>query len=236
MSLPRVLVVVAGAPGPAVRARHGAFDRWFGELLAPAAEVRFASPSELPAPDASDGVVVTGAYASVTERAPWMDALGEWLLDASRSAPVLGICFGHQLLAHALGGRVERNPRGPEAGTREVELTPAGRSDPLLAGLPPRLAVQELHEDHVAALPPGASLLASNAHAPVQAFAAGPRVRGVQFHPEFTPPRVRDICDEERAWLERAGPDAHRDAIASLRETPLAAALLPRWVEAFVAG
>ncbi len=231
---PVVAVVLAGTPGPGVRAAHGGFDRWFREALQPAAEVRFAEPESFRAAGA-DGVVVTGSYASVTEEAPWMTALGAGLLEAARSIPVLGVCFGHQLLARALGGAVERNPRGPEVGTREVELTDAGRADPLFDGLPPRLHVQQLHEDHVPAPPPGAVLLATGVHAPVQAFAHGPRIRCVQFHPEFTPARVRAMCDEERKWVDRGGPTLYAEAVAGLRETPEAGALLSRWVERFVA-
>jgi GMP synthase (glutamine-hydrolysing) len=171
----------------------------------------------------------------VIERAPWMLQLGDDLLRlAARGTPVLGVCFGHQLLADALGGVVERNPRGPEIGTREVELTDAGRADPLLAGLPSRLPVQQLHEDHVVAPPPGAVLLATSAHAPVQAFAHGRRLRAVQFHPEFTPARVRALCDEQRAWVDRGGAGAYDAAMAGLRETPEAAGLLRRWVARFV--
>ncbi len=234
---PTVLVIAAGTPGPAVRAALGGFDRWFREGLGPRADVRVVEPAGArDAARSSDGVVLTGSYASVTERAPWMVALGEALLEAAARVPVLGVCFGHQLLASALGGAVERNPRGPELGTREVTFTDAGRADPLFAGLPPRLAVQQLHEDHVAAVPPGAVLLAAGAHAPVQAFGAGPRLRAVQFHPEFTVARVRAICDEERAWVERGGRGRHGEAIATLRETPEANGLLARWVERVVLG
>lgn len=234
MPRPQVLVVVAGAPGPGVRARHGAFDAWFGDLLSPHADVRLVDGrGPLPATPSRGGVVLTGSYASVTAREPWMEALGAWAIDASRSAGVLGVCFGHQLLAHALGGAVERNARGPEAGTAVVELTPAGRADPLFAGLPEVLEVQEMHEDHVPAPPPGAVLLAWNAHAPVQAFAAGPRLRAVQFHPEFDAERCRAIAEEERGWLERAGAGTAARALGSIRPTPDAARVLANWVEAY---
>jgi GMP synthase (glutamine-hydrolysing) len=231
---PTVLVVVAGKPGPAVRTALGGFDRWFREALEPAADVRLVAREGFRAADAAAGVVVTGSYASVTEQKPWMKALGAALLEAAERVPVLGVCFGHQLLAAALGGTVERNPRGPEIGTHEVELTPAGRADPLLAAFPPRVAVQQMHEDHVPALPPGAVLLATNAHAPVQAFAHGRRLRAVQFHPEFTPARVRALCDEERAWVDRGDAGRHGEVLAGLRETTEASGLLRRWVERFV--
>ena len=233
---PTVLVVAAGTPGPKVRAAHGGFDRWFREGLSPAAQVRVVEPAATrAAAREADGVVLTGSYASVTERAPWMLELGEVLLEVAERVPVLGVCFGHQLLGAALGGTVERNPQGPEVGTREVTLTEAGRADPLLAGLPPRLAVQQLHEDHVRAPPPGAVLLATGAEAPVQAFARGPRLRAVQFHPEFTAGRVRALCDEERAWVDAGGPGLYDEVVTGLRETPEANGLLARWVERFVA-
>jgi GMP synthase (glutamine-hydrolysing) len=233
---PTVLLALLGDPGPAVRAALGGFERWFREGLEPAAEVRVAHRHRVrEAAREASGIVVTGSYASVTERAPWMLSLGETLLEAAERVPVLGVCFGHQLLASALGGGVERNPRGPEVGTHEVSLTPAGHEDPLLAGLPARLAVQQFHEDHVAAVPPGAILLASGAHSPVQAFAHGPRLRAVQFHPEFDAARTRAMADEERAWIERGGRGSHADVVASIRETPEATGLLAGWVRAFVA-
>jgi GMP synthase (glutamine-hydrolysing) len=235
MPRPTVLVAVLGDPGPAVLAAHGGFERWFREGLEAAAVVRVAHRHGVrEAARGADGIVVTGSYASVTERAPWMLELGEELLEAAERIPVLGVCFGHQLLGAALGGTVERNPRGPEAGTREVVLTAAGREDPLLSGLPEPLLVQQFHEDHVAAAPPGTVLLATGAHTPVQAFAHGPRLRAVQFHPEFDAARVRAMADEERAWIERGGAGRHAGSVATLRETPEAAGLLRRWVERFV--
>jgi GMP synthase (glutamine-hydrolysing) len=163
-----------------------------------------------------------------------MLALGEVLVEAAERVPVLGVCFGHQLLASALGAPVERNPRGPELGSCEVTLTAAGGADPFLAGLPSPLMVQQLHEDHVPAPPRGAVLLATGGHSPVQAFAAGPRLRAVQFHPEFTAARVRAMCDEERAWVDRGGVGRYDETVAALRETPEANGLLERWVARFV--
>lgn len=224
-------MIRTGSAPDDVRARHGDFPSWFAERLAPAAVATAdAVPAgTLPDPGTFEGVVVTGSLASVTAPEPWMDALGGWLLSAAARIPVLGVCFGHQLLAHALGGRVERNPRGPEAGTCEVTLTPAGRADPLFQRLPARLAVQQSHSDHVSALPPGAILLAGNGHAPVQAFAHGPRIRAVQFHPELDAARSRALCESERALLDAARPGLSAEALASIRETPEAARVLASW-------
>jgi GMP synthase (glutamine-hydrolysing) len=230
MSTQRVLIVRTGSAPDAVRAVHGDFDAWFAALLAPArVELVEGAGASLPDPAAFDGILVTGSLASVTAREPWMETLGRWLVLAAERTPVLGVCFGHQLLAAALGGHVERHPAGPEAGTTEIVLTPEGRADPLFEGLPARLRVQQSHEDHVPAAPPGAVVLAANAHAPVQAFARGPRIRAVQFHPELDAPRARAFVEADRAWLERARPGAADAALASVRDSPDATRVIANW-------
>jgi len=231
----RVLVVRTGRPHAAVEARLGEFGGWFDRLLAPRVEVEQADArAPLPPPARYDGIVLTGSPDSVTAWAPWMEAAALWSLAAARSRPVLGVCFGHQLLGRALGARVERNPRGPEAGTTLVHLTSAGRADPLFAGLPADLPVQQAHGDHLAALPPGAVLLAWNGRTPVQAFAAGDAIRAVQFHPEFDAARCRAITERDRALLDAARPDGCSRALGTLRETPGAERLLANWLAGFV--
>jgi GMP synthase (glutamine-hydrolysing) len=231
----RILIVRTGSPSPGARRRFGDFVDWFERLLSPEVMVADAIHEDrYPTLDRVGGVLVTGSLASVTAPEPWMDRLGSWLLEVARSRPVLGVSFGHQLLARALGGAVERDPGGPEVGTRQVELTPEGRRDPLFSGLQSPLLVQASHEDHVAALPPGATLLARNGHSPVQAFAVGPNVRGVQFHPEFDAPRSRALCEEARTSLDSARPGLADAALASIRETPGAERVLANWVRVYV--
>lgn len=231
-----VLIVRTGSAPPEVRRRFGDMSDWFASALSPRARSAAvdAELGRLPGAEGFDGVVVTGSMKSVTSPEPWMDALGAWLLSAAQSRPVLGVCFGHQLLAKALGGRVERHPRGPEAGTAEVLLTEDGQRDPLFAGLPHRFSAQEAHEDHVPELPPGAVLLAQNRHAPLQAFAHGPRLRAVQFHPEFDAERSRAMLEACRSWLDGAGPGFADAALASIRETPEASRVLGNWLDAYV--
>jgi len=136
---------------------------------------------ELPADFDFDGVVVTGSSSSVYWDEPWIDALVEWVATAAdRGLPILGVCYGHQVVATALGGRVEAMA-DVELGYREIHRVVD--DDPLLAGLDDPFVAFETHSDRVVELPPGATLLAENDRG-VQAFRRGD-CWGVQFHPEY---------------------------------------------------
>jgi len=231
----RVLVLQCGSVGREGVRRFGDFPEWFARPLAPLVRLRVVRPyaERLPSLADLDGILVTGSLASVTRPEPWMEDAAGFLRDATRSLPVLGVCFGHQLLAWALGGRVERNPAGLEAGTGEVRLTEAGRRDPLFSGLPDRLPAQQMHEDHVPAPPPGATLLAEGSVTPVQAFASG-RARGIQFHPEIDARVMRCLVERDRRVVEAHAPGGAEPVLASIRETPEAARVLHNWAVGLV--
>ena len=228
-----LLVVKCGHTLPALRAERGDYEDWIvaGMGLAPgrARVVDVSLGAEPPAPAEVGAAVLTGSSAMVSERAPWSERTAEWLRAAvAQGLPVLGICYGHQLLAHALGGRVARNPRGREIGSIEVETLPAARDDALLSALPPRLLVQATHVESVLELPPGARGLASSARDPHQAFAVAPRAWGVQFHPEFDAPLIRGYLEARRELLAREGLDAAA-LLAGVRDSGDGRALLSRF-------
>jgi GMP synthase (glutamine-hydrolysing) len=114
---------------------------------------------------------------------------------------VLGICFGHQLIAKAMGGEVQRNPRGREIGTVEVQRL---ADDPLFAGLPPCFAANATHMDTITRLPEGARLLATSALDQIAAYALG-SARCVQFHPEMDGDILRSLMEVRRPILEAEG-------------------------------
>ncbi|REM03370.1 glutamine amidotransferase, partial [Mycobacterium tuberculosis] len=92
------------------------------------------------------GVIVSGSAAYVTDRAEWSERSAQWLRAAAHDdRPVFGICYGHQLLAHALGGEVAYNPAGRESGTIELALDPSAVDDPLFGGLPARFPAHATH-------------------------------------------------------------------------------------------
>ncbi len=227
-----LLILKTGDTVAAARARRGDFEDWFRAGLGlPPAAVAVADPrcQSLPSPEALSGVVVTGSSAMVTDGHPWSEASAAWLRRAlALGLPVLGVCYGHQLLAQALGGQVGDLPRGWEVGTVRVALTAAAARDPLFAGLPPLLPVHATHRQGVLRAPPGARILAGNADDACQAFAWGRRAWGVQFHPEFDVEILALYLRERAGELRAAGLDPEALA-AGLVPTPAAAALLPRF-------
>jgi GMP synthase (glutamine-hydrolysing) len=159
----------------------------------------------LPGPRDADAFVITGSASSVTERAPWIlraEQLVRAIVGARR--PLLGICFGHQIIARALGGEVVRNPRGREIGTMPLQRV---ADDPIFAGLPRAFDVHGTHADVVARLPPGAEVLATTPRDPVAAFRVGDRARGVQFHPEFDADVMRGYLRVRSGALRDEGGD-----------------------------
>ena len=153
-----LVIVQPGEKLPTLQSVPGDFADWIIDGLARAdLPVRIVRPHRgdtLPAEADVAAVVVTGSSSMVTDRDPWMQASADWLRRlVEREVPVLGICFGHQLLAYALGGNVQDNPNGIEVGTVVTQLHPEAHSDPLFGGLPEALSVQASHRQAVTGLP-----------------------------------------------------------------------------------
>src|SRR6058998_2049702 len=205
-SLPRILIIRTGSTALEVQRRHGDYDRWFRDALEGhdlAFDVCDAERSAIPDPSPHAGIIVTGTVKSVLQPEPWMETLAALLRGAEDlRVPILGVCFGCQILAQAHGGRVVLSPAGWEIGAVEVTLTAAGRLDPLFEGLPSPLPVLATHEDRVETLPPDGVLLAGNDSAPIQAFRVDESVWGVQFHPEATTGILRELIKLRRERLE----------------------------------
>ena len=226
------LIVETGQPVASMR-RHGSFAHWIrvaaGLARDEAVVVDVQRGDALPSREGFAGAIITGSAAMVTERHDWSERSAGWLRDAAHAGlPVLGICYGHQLLAHALGGEVGYHPGGLEIGTVEVTRNPHAADDALLGALPGRFAAQVVHHQSVRALPPGAVPLAGNAHEPHHAYRIGERAWGVQFHPEFSADAMRGYIDTLAPSLSDAGRDVQA-LRTGVRDTPDAAALLGRF-------
>ena len=164
-------------------------------------------------------VLVTGSEASINGDDPWILATCALVRDvAARGLPVLGSCFGHQLVVRALSGRefVRASPT-PEFGWVEVTRTAAGDADPIASALPSPFFAFSAHFDEVWPLPPGWDTLARSSrceHAMVK-WRGGP-VWGVQHHPEISVDEGRHLIDGEM----RVMPDKCETILAAYQRTP----------------
>jgi GMP synthase-like glutamine amidotransferase len=159
--------------------------------------------------DDVDGIVSCGGPQHAHDDSiPWLEPQMQRMREAHAAGiPIIGLCLGAQILARALGGKVERMAGADsiEFGFTEVKLNPIGREDILHAGLAWNSMMFQHHRDHVSQLPPGARLLASSAKCKTQTWALGLRTYGFQYHPEITPDTVEVWMDDEPGALRQAG-------------------------------
>ncbi len=230
-----LVIVQTGDPVPSVAGARGDFARMIREAIGDAwgggyavVDVRVA-----PHPDPRDAAafVITGSASSVPDRDPWVLATEAWLREVVGAAtPVFGICFGHQLLAQALGGEVRRNLRGREIGT---VLVLRRADDPIFDGVPEAFSASATHVDTVGALPPGATSLARSSGDDHHAIRFAEACYGVQFHPEFDAGIMRGYLEARREVVLGEGLDAD-GLIASVRETSSSRRILQNFVRRFV--
>lgn len=233
----RIGILETGEVAPELRQAHGDYPAMFARLLGAvdvslAFDVVSVVKGEMPrAPGEADAWLVTGSRHGVYDDLPWIEPLKAFLRDCvAARLPVVGICFGHQILAEALGGRAEKSARGWGLGVQSYRLVdrPAW-----LEGVPETFAMQAVHQDQVTVLPEGAHVLAVSEHCPHAALAFGdrdlPDAISIQPHPEFTRAFVDDLI------AMRAG-DVYPEPLArTAREGLVQPVASEAWARAIVA-
>ena len=228
-----ILIIKAGETLPHLYRRRGDFEDW---IMAPLETTRIGfsvvSPykENLPS-DPTDfaGVIITGSHAMVTDREAWSEHTAAWVPRVIEAGvPLLGICYGHQLLANALGGVVGSSPIGIELGTVNVKLNGDAAKDPLFKYTPTAFKAHASHSQSVIQLPPDAVLLASSKNEPNHAFSIGPHAWGLQFHPEFDADIMKTYIHEFAGLMETHG-QAPQTAVDAVVETPHSMSLLQRF-------
>ncbi|VAW10830.1 hypothetical protein MNBD_ALPHA09-883 [hydrothermal vent metagenome] len=228
-------ILETGRPPVELIPAHGTSPDMFEALLAPAGpSIRYRAyrvvDGELPkSASECDGWLITGARAGVHDDEPWIAPLKMFLAEAHGvSAPIVGICFGHQILAVALGGRVENSTRGWGIGIHDYPVFEAAN---WMHRAVKSFAIEAMHEDQVVGLPPGAKVLAGSDHCPFALLAYGETAISFQGHPEFTAAYARDLIALRRGTLfSKALAD---DANAS-RGRPADADAVARWIANFL--
>jgi GMP synthase (glutamine-hydrolysing) len=228
------LILETGRPLDPLR-RHGSFGHWIrvaaGLHGRECRHVDVIGGEALPKDgSAYAGVLITGSGAMVTEKHDWSERSAEWLREAAHAGtPLFGICYGHQLIAHALGGAVDYNPQGREMGTVPIELHAHAAQDPLFGGLPTAIDVQATHRQSVLTPPPDATVLGRSVKDACQAFRWRDSVWGVQFHPEFSTALMRSYIHARREALHTEGA-CHHTLLKDVRPAPQARRVLRRFV------
>lgn len=208
------------------------FALWLGPSVAPANLASYdVCNGERPAsPDACDAYVCTGSRQSVNDDLDWIHWLRGFIGQLHEDGtPFVGICFGHQLLAAALGGQAVRAPDGWGVGVHRIDVV---RQEAWMR--PPRATCRLLftHQDQVERLPAGSVVLGRSGHCSLAMFQVGATMLGIQAHPELAPAYVEALMLER---AERIGAERIRTATASLQEAT-DEETMAAWVLEFLMG
>lgn len=232
-------ILETGDVAEPLRTRYGDYPAMFTRLLAPvdpglAFSTVHVTAGEMPGdPRDADAWLVTGSRHGVYDGLPWIAPLEDFLRACLKArVPVVGICFGHQILAQAMGGRAEKSDSGWQLGVKDYTIL----SKPAwMADAPDAVPVGTLHQDQVTVAPPGTMLLARGPDCPIAALAYGdpeaPDAISLQPHPEFDAPFLDALLAlRSGAPIPAEAAEAGRASLAR----PMARADWGRWIAAYL--
>jgi GMP synthase-like glutamine amidotransferase len=221
-------ILEAGAPPPDLLAAFGHYPAMFERLLGVGVTTYEVRAGELPPHVGNHSAyLITGSSAGVYEDLPWIHPLMTFLRSAKGRAKLVGICFGHQVMAQAFGGRVEKSAKGWGVGLHNY---PVVHHETWMDDVP-LVAAPASHQDQVVQPPPGAALIASSVFTPYAGFAwRDGQAISFQFHPEMDPAFAAALYESRRDRIPNV--DA---AIASL-DAPNDNQRVGAWINRFLGG
>lgn len=228
----RIAILETGVPPEALRDDYDDYPARFRALLGEGVSTtRFNVQAGILPDDPAgfEGVVVTGSAAGVYEDHAWIPPLTGWLRAARGRTRILGICFGHQIMAHAWGGRVEKSDKGWGVGLHRYDVT---AHEPWMFPRADSVAIPVSHQDQVVAVPDEARVIAACEFTPYAGLAWGRDAVSFQCHPEFQPAYAAALVELRRGRI----PDAVADAAIESLKRPDDRALMTAWVRAFLLG
>ena len=224
----KVAILETGRPPDPLADEFGSYPDMFAKLLGSAYEIQSfdAENGELPEPGAHDAYLLTGSPAGVYDPLPWIAPLMEFIRSAN-GAKMIGVCFGHQVMAQALGGEVIKSPKGWAAGLNRYDVVHPER----WTNGEREIAIPASHQDQVVVQPPNTTVVAASDFTPFAALAWTDRPAiSFQFHPEFSVGYAKALI--EKRFDKVNNPDA---ALASL-DAPNDNARVGQWIRNFLKG
>ena len=185
---------------------------------------------QLPAsPDECDAYVITGSPRGAYDSDPWIGELMQFVRDGYQAGrKFVGICFGHQVIAQALGGHVQKAEVGWGLGVKTQTIS---QVKPWMNGTPAQISLYFAHQDQVQRLPESADLLGGNEFCPIGMYAIADQVLGIQGHPEFTESHMRDVLKQQRLNGRMAEADTAEE---SLHKRVVDGQLVAEWIVNFL--
>lgn len=225
----RLAILETGAPPAALAERHGDYPAMFRVLLGDGYDIEVfdSQAGEWPDPAAFDAAIITGSAAGVYEDHPWIADLLDWIRRAKGRTGLIGVCFGHQAMAQALGGRVEKSDRGWGVGLHPYEVV---SREPWMTPSAAEVAIPASHQDQVVVPPADARVILRSAFTPFAGLAWDDDAVSLQGHPEFTPAYAAELTGGRRERIGAAVTDA---ALASLQR-PDDRDLVGQWLRRFI--
>ncbi len=226
----RIAILETGAPPAALAAAHGDYPAMFRELLGEGFDFQTfdVQAGEWPDPEAFDAAIITGSSAGVYEADGWIGDLLDWIRSAKGRTKLVGVCFGHQAMAQALGGRVEKSDKGWGVGLHRYQVaSPEPWMTPAAT-----VALPASHQDQVVDKPADARVLLRSDFTPFAGLAWGEDAISFQPHPEFTPAFATELTAGRH---DRIDPALVERAVNSLM-APDDRGLVGGWIHRFIAG
>jgi len=221
-------ILETGYPPGNLADEFGNYPQMFEQLLGPGFQVESydVQNGQLPAPGEHGAYLITGSPAGVYDPLPWIEPLMQFIRSAN-GAKMIGVCFGHQVMAEALGGHVEKSNKGWGAGLHRYTVV---RSEPWIDSSG-TIAIPASHQDQVILQPPNTEVVAASDFTPFAALAWTDRPAiSFQFHPEFSPAFAKALI--EKRYDVVPNPET---AIASL-QAPNDNQVVGGWIRRFLNG
>lgn len=226
-------ILETGVPPEKLAPQFGSYPKMFEQLIGPGFKYKTydARRGRLPkTPDECDAYVITGSPAGVYDDRPWIEPLKQFLVEAKGKAAMVGVCFGHQVMAEAFGGKVEKSDKGLGLGLHTYEI----KEQLSWMDGDAAISIPAVHQDQIVALPPNARAVAGSDFSPngVVVYDDHPAF-SIQTHPEFDPAYPATLI--EGGWEGRLTPEARAAALESLKR-PNDNARVGEWIRRFLAS